>query len=241
MQSPTKELFDSNWEAFRQDNPLTESAVDYIEKEWISRQIHFAHYSINQYMHISHFSSQGAESAHSKLKTWLETSTGNLLSCWTKLKETLLNSHQTYDNTMAIERKSCSGRIQNDPFYSSVIRKVSRFALSEVQKQEDLLKNRRARKQSVECRHYFRVVMGLPCSHELEELQDSDTALRYLGKEHFHPRWWLDKEVSTESIFQNCQPFLNNKIGHSMVQKSYMIFPLYHWWKERWFKNQSWS
>jgi len=39
--------------------------------------------------------------------------------------------------------------------------------------------------------------MGLPCSHELEELQDSDTALRYLGKEHFHPRWWLDKEVST--------------------------------------------
>src|SRR5439155_11634411 len=115
-------------------------------------------------MHINHFSSQRAESAHSKLKTWLETSTSNLLSCWTKLKETLLSSHQTYDNTMAIEWKSCSGRIQNDPFYSSVIQRVSRFALSEVQKQEDLLKNRRAKKQSIECRHYFHLVMGLPCS-----------------------------------------------------------------------------
>src|SRR6266480_5510278 len=60
-QSPLKELFDSNTGAIKQGNPLTESAIDYIEKEWISRQIHFAHYSVNQYIHIGHFSSQRAK------------------------------------------------------------------------------------------------------------------------------------------------------------------------------------
>jgi Zinc knuckle len=192
-------MFDTNWQAFKSTNQLSPSAIACIEKEWISRQVHFAHYSINKYMHVNHLSSQRAESAHSKLKTWLETSTGNLFSCWMKLKETILSMHQTYDNNMSQERIFCSGRIVNDPFYSSLTRKVSRFALREVQKQEQLLKERHAGKQSKACTHQFRVVMGMPCSHELEELQTSNAALRHLGKQHFHPRWWLDKEVSTNN------------------------------------------
>ena len=42
--SDMKELFDSNWQAFKSANRLPPLAIDYIEKEWISRQIHFAHY-----------------------------------------------------------------------------------------------------------------------------------------------------------------------------------------------------
>ncbi len=195
--SDTKELFDSNWQAFKSANRLPPLAIEYIEKEWISRQIHFAHYSVNKYMHVDHLSSQRGESAHSKLKTWLETSTGNLLSCWMKLKESLLSMHKSYDNNMSQERIFCSGRIVNDPFYSSLTRKVSRFALREVQKQEQLFKERHAKKQSKPCTHQFRIIMGIPCSHELEELQTGNAATCHLEKKHFHPRWWLDKEVST--------------------------------------------
>ena len=67
--SDTKELFDSNWQAFKSANRLPPLAIEYIKKEWISRQIHFAHYSVNKYMHVDHLSSQRDESVHSKLKT----------------------------------------------------------------------------------------------------------------------------------------------------------------------------
>src|SRR4051794_26034903 len=50
--SHTKEMFDTNWQAFKSTNQLSPSAITYIEKEWISRQVHFAHYSINKYMHV---------------------------------------------------------------------------------------------------------------------------------------------------------------------------------------------
>ena len=136
-------------------------------------------------MHVDHLSSQRGESAHSKLKTWLETSTGNLLSCWMKLKESLLSMHKSYDNNMSQERIFCSGRIVNDPFYSSLTRKVSRFALREVQKQEQLFKERHAKKQSKPCTHQFRIVMGVPCSHELEELQTGNAATCHLEKKTF--------------------------------------------------------
>src|SRR5204862_1401979 len=43
-------------------------------------------------------------------------------------------------------------------------------------------------KKPSECTGVFRKTMGIPCSHELENLQT-------LGKHHFHPHWWLDNEV----------------------------------------------
>ena len=46
-----------NWQAFKSANRLPLLAIDYIEKEWISCQIQFAHYSVNKYMHVDHLSS----------------------------------------------------------------------------------------------------------------------------------------------------------------------------------------
>src|SRR5947199_9783803 len=133
MEVAYRRMFNTSWQAFISAHQLPPLAIGYNGKKWISRQI----YSVNKHMHVDHLSSSRAESAHSKLKTWLETSTGNLFSCWTKLKETLLSMHQTYDNTMSEEQIKGLGIIQNNLFYGPVTRQVSRFALKKVINQEE--------------------------------------------------------------------------------------------------------
>ena len=120
--------------------------------------------------------------------------------------------HQTYNNNMSQERIFCSGRIVNDPFYSSLTRKVSRFTLREAQKQEQLFKECHAKKQSKLCIHQFHIVMGISCSHELEELQTGNAATCHLEKQHFHPHWWLDKEVSTTAYHTYLTQYLQEYV-----------------------------
>jgi hypothetical protein len=82
----------------------------------------------------------------------------------------------------------------NLPFYRNVVRKVSVFALKEVQKQYQKID-----KLETNCSGVFTRTMGLPCAHSIREKHSTNISLQL---NDFHELWHL---TDTERLLQQEQ------------------------------------
>src|SRR4051794_25703987 len=104
-ESPTEEAFRMNWQHFKDRKLISTELLEYIENQWITKRRYFARYKIDNYMHFHHYVSSRVEGAHSKLKAFLESGTGTLLNCWTKMKEGIKCMENEHNAALAKERK----------------------------------------------------------------------------------------------------------------------------------------
>ena len=130
---------------------------------------------------------QTAESGHWGIKRDLESSNGDIPAVVKAVQQKLDNHLQ--DLLLLHERQKggfWSGKY-NIPIFRYLRHDIGSTALGHVLKQW----NERTKEPTclMPCTLKFRITLGLPCKHELENLLFSKEPLR---RHHFHPHWWLD-------------------------------------------------
>lgn len=177
------------WRAFKRDYQHAEfaEALQYIQNQWIKDGMkqRFLRCYTNQVLHFNETSSSRVESAHWTIKRWIKLSNGDLLSVTQTIDTMVTTRHRSAEHSIANERDS--GPITLfQPLFRAVIGWVANDAMREVLNQREAYQ--KGHLKVVDCAHYHRDALGLPCVHNILALAEADLPFR---RDQFHPQWWL--------------------------------------------------
>ncbi|CAG8813354.1 40159_t:CDS:1, partial [Gigaspora margarita] len=127
------------------------------------------------------------EGAHAMLKTYLQVSMSDLHIVYEKISLVIENQYQEI-KTKSSQEMIRIPQAQNNQFYAQVILKVFTFALKKVHEQFLKASSATSENSLWPCSSTFKLSMGLPCSHTIQELLDNDKCLQL---DNFHQHWWI--------------------------------------------------
>ncbi|BBN09862.1 hypothetical protein Mp_4g23330 [Marchantia polymorpha subsp. ruderalis] len=147
---------------------------DYLKNTWIVHKERFVHAWTRNHRHLNNLVTSRAEGKHASLKSW----------------HRLAVEHQekAIRQRIAYERANTLIAHRND-IWADVRRKVSHFALKEVEKQ--VQKARHFGDVVKPCTETFQRTMGLPCAHAVRDILATPPGRFQM--EHFFEHWWLDR------------------------------------------------
>jgi hypothetical protein len=135
----TPEEFENAWESLRFDNATPPLVADYLQTTWIPRKERFVHAWTDQYRHLGHNNSSRGEGAHSRIKGYIETSRGDLLTVFERIE--LAHAAEIREITAQIQRERQKVEHKHrDKLYDAVRMKVSQFALNKAYEQQLLVR-----------------------------------------------------------------------------------------------------
>ena len=199
MKSHTEEIFEEAWttlaETYRQKPVL----VTYLQDTWISKKQYFVSAWTDRYLHLGSVVTSRAEGAHAMLKKYLQVSTGDLYAVYHKIDMALEHQHREIEAQASSERIA-TPHVQNIPFFSPLLTKISLFALKKCYDQ--YLKVMKATPEDPlhPCRGSFTQTMGMPCAHKINDRLQRNQTLQ-LGD--FHRHWWI--QVQTDQVQEPVQ------------------------------------
>nr|KAJ0187711.1 hypothetical protein LSAT_V11C900471790 [Lactuca sativa] len=134
------------------------------------------------YLHFGNRSSSRAESAHAKLKQYLQVSTGGFQD----VTEMICLAIKYEFNEIKV--KLASERIQvlhncDAPVFRELLCRVSHFALKEIHMQYEKINTG----TMTPCTGHFMATMALPCAHKIKHLEGMTLSLDLV-----HPQWRID-------------------------------------------------
>jgi hypothetical protein len=91
------------------------------------------------YPHFGNTSSSRVEGNHHVIKTYLNTSTVDLLTVFDKMKLLLANQFVELSRAVETDKLKLSS-VHDVPVMSSIVRRISKFALKKIKEQLDFLK-----------------------------------------------------------------------------------------------------
>lgn len=188
--SSTPEVFDLNWTKLQEsyDNDFPE-LTSYLWDTWLMpwKRLFIRAY-IDQYPHFGNTVTSRVEGAHSKLKSSLKVSTGDLKVVFEKIHLLLCNEHMEHDGALSRDRVR-TPHTAKDPLYSQLLGRISNFALGKIWQQRHRLV---ALEPLPPCTRMFSQSMGLPCAHQIQErLQQQQTLLL----EDVHRHWYYHPQA----------------------------------------------
>ena len=164
-----------------------------------------------------------AEGAHAMLKMYLQVSVGDLYVVHEKISLAIDNQYQEI-KTMISQEMIRIPQAQNKPFYAQVVTKVSMFALKKVHEQFLKVSNATPENPLQPCSGTFKSSMGLPCSHIIQELLESDQCLQL---DDFYQHWWIQQQSpqqrlpeTEDSLQQKWEEYGQQFSSLSLYQKS---------------------
>ncbi|XP_071735211.1 PKS-NRPS hybrid synthetase cheA-like [Rutidosis leptorrhynchoides] len=180
--STTEAIFLNNWAEFEFTYTNKKDAIEYIRNIWLSWKEKFVSPWTEIFLHFHNRASSRAEGAHSKLKMYLQNSTGG----FQMVKEKICLAVEHEFNELKV--KVASQKIQvpkycNNPVYRDLLYRVSQFALKEISNQYEKMKKGTMNP----CTGHLMATMGLPCAHKMKESKENVISLKLI-----HPQWRID-------------------------------------------------
>ena len=166
IDAPTKAEFKTRWAAmsslYRRRKP---QAVNFLQKNWCGVKLpKIAKFGTDQAFHLFNTATSRAESAHHVLKDILGTSNGDFKFVIDAIKLACENQSWKLYTRMDNDRTTYNRIYYNNPIFSDCVGTVSSFAITEIQKQFNLISSDR---DIGECTGAFTRTSGLPCKHFL--------------------------------------------------------------------------
>jgi hypothetical protein len=120
-------IFEEKWNRFKEKYDALDLTT-YFENTWIPWKENFVCCWINVSTHLGGHTSSRVKSAHSALKKYMVSSTGDLLQVKKSIEMALLKQMKDFEDNCTIEKTKCLNLLNNE-FFSTTKRKLSRFAL----------------------------------------------------------------------------------------------------------------
>lgn len=181
MKSPDEASFFSSWGLFVEKYRDQTHVITYIENTWLPFKEKFVYAWTNKVVNFGNHVTSRVEGAHSKLKRYLQVSTGDLRGVKDKICLVIDNEFQEIKAQLASEKIRVPHKFQISLF-EQIVSHVSVYALGELLKQYEL-----ARSDALPaCKGNFTSSMGLPCAHNIRQ------RMQPIQLAEIHPQWRLD-------------------------------------------------
>jgi hypothetical protein len=105
--------FEDNWRKIREKYISKPDVINYLESTWISMKENFVSHWINQYPHLGGHTSSRVESSHAALKSYLITSTGDLLNVKSMIELAICSQRREYKAQSEIEQTKILQSLNN--------------------------------------------------------------------------------------------------------------------------------
>ncbi len=178
------------WKNFSDIYSTQSLAIDYIEENWLPYRRHFVAFWTNQIRHFNQLVSSRVEGAHSKIKKKLKTSSGDYLTVCDRIENSYVSTVNAYRHRLSLQSTRKNRELSSD-FFNLVVNRISEYALFKVMEQLKLVV------VDGKCTGVFRMVWGMPCSHDLAALRRSGN---HLAVELFDEQWHLQKKPKVQQI-----------------------------------------
>jgi len=165
VQSRTIPAFETDWKKFCEKYERFPTALSYLRKQWLPHKEHFVSAWTNQRLHFNTRATSRAEGLHGSLKQHLLVNTGDLKRVHENITHFLDRQVQEHDGQLERSKTRLVWDFRG-PFFDEIRQWVTPSALREILKQKELVQN-----PLLPCTGQFRTTMGLPCSHEINQLQ----------------------------------------------------------------------
>ncbi|CAG8567743.1 21158_t:CDS:2 [Gigaspora rosea] len=139
-------------------------------------------------------------------------STGNLLRPHTSICLAVTNQRKEIDSMVASERIHVPIFARNNLLYTNLRGKISSYALNEINKQYQKAAHATIQKPLLQCTGSFSRTMGLPCAHNIQQLDNSQC----LSLDNINKHWWIQEDYTVPVderafLFKDfLQPLLQN-------------------------------
>lgn len=181
MKSPNEVSFFSSWGQLREKYSHQASVIFYIENNQLPFKEKFVFAWTNKFMHFGNHVTSRVEGAHSKLKRYIQVSTGDLRGVKDKLRLLIDNEFQEIKTQLSAQKIRVPHKFQIYLF-KEIVGHVSIYALGELLKPYELEKS----DALLTCKSNFTSSMGLPCAHNIRE------RVQPIQLVDVHPQWRLE-------------------------------------------------
>ncbi|XP_078149520.1 protein FAR1-RELATED SEQUENCE 5-like [Carex rostrata] len=189
--SSTELEYNEHWKEFESSYVEKKKALDYIENVWLPLKEKFVGAWTDEYLHFGNRASSRAESAHAKLKKYLQVSTGDLYEVQSKICLAIENEFNKIKASLSSEKIQLLHNC-NTSFFKNVVYHVSIYALKELHKQHMKAK---LGTMSAVCSGQFTKTMGLPCAHKMTNWRNEP-----LNLDLIHSRWRIDQRTLSAHV-----------------------------------------
>lgn len=166
---------------------------NYFNKAWMPYSEKFLHSHTNETMHFTTQSSSRVEGSHAGLKRRIANAHGDLFRVIRSVVPKILTQLESYYDDLEYERRVALQKYVKVPLFATILKLVSRKALSFLHKEMELCKE----DNLDECRDIFTKTMGLPCRHRIKKKLDKGEVLEL---DDIHSHWHLYHGPLPETI-----------------------------------------
>ncbi|KNE95985.1 hypothetical protein PSTG_10676 [Puccinia striiformis f. sp. tritici PST-78] len=157
-----------------------------------------------QYPHLRNLNTSRVESGHAHLKTFVTSSTGDLLSVFQALGHTvdaqILAVHES------IGKDTIKTLVHVPKCFIPLLGEISSFTIKEAMDQFDQLKNNFNPMEP--CSQTLTTGVGIPCAHQIAEILESGSTLT---PDDFHSQWSLKYNPETHTVVALQAPAVKEK------------------------------
>lgn len=146
------------------------------------------HHHTNKIRHFGIQSTSRGEGNHNTMKSWLTTSKSSVFTFWLLIEQLWKQQQHEYLAEKASSGMRAPMSLANKPFWTAVNIKIYPQAVQNAKEQWD----HRAEGNRLEnnCTGVFRRTLGIPCKHDIFEMERDDRVLR---KEDFDHHYWIKR------------------------------------------------
>lgn len=178
VNATTEDIYVERLIEFRASQP--QIPVDYCVNNWLYPwKERIVRAWTDKLHHFGHTVTSRIEGCHAKIKQYLGTSSGDLKAVYDKLSLYWQGQYTEYLAELEKGRTRIQHRAHH-PLYAAITGNVYPYAIGKIIKQQQKLPYRPLPR----CTGTFRTSMGLPCSHDLAELDNQPIRLALI-----HPHW----------------------------------------------------
>ncbi|XP_050221087.1 uncharacterized protein LOC126671359 [Mercurialis annua] len=172
-----------NWKQFEGKYAQKQNVINYIHGTWLPYHEYFISVWTEKHLHFGNRVSSRAESAHAKLKRYLQVSTGDFRQLKDKICLAIENEFQEIKAHLATERLHLP-HYCNSLFFKNLTTRVSKFAMRQLHNLYEMVKYG---KVTPLCKGHFTATMGLPCAHKMMSWKGGMIPL-----DSIHSQWRID-------------------------------------------------
>ncbi|XP_050207821.1 PKS-NRPS hybrid synthetase cheA-like [Mercurialis annua] len=172
-----------NWKQFEGKYAQKQNVINYTHGTWLPYHEYFISAWTEKHLHFGNRVSSRAESAHAKLKRYLQVYTGDFCQLKDKICLAIENEFQEIKAHLATERLHLP-HCCNSLFFKNLTTRVSKFAMRQLHNQYEMVKYG---KVTPLCKGHFTATMGLPCAHKMMSWKGGMIPLDFI-----HSQWRID-------------------------------------------------
>jgi hypothetical protein len=186
VNSPTVDEYEARLLEFNKKyQSVSPYALRYIKETWLIYKEKVIRCWTNQHFHIGNSATSRVEGSHAFIKKYIQTSTGDILTVWSRISHAL----NCQINTLIREVKE--DQLQQLIFcqsflYSNINRRTSRYSLNLIHNQADIAKRATPLAPLTQCSNGFTRTIGLPCAHRIARLLEVNQPIPLTD---IHPFW----------------------------------------------------